>query len=187
MFGLFKRKKEIKVSQLVWKNKTAKYKGMFNIIKGKQNLIFVYYFNSTKTELEAILENFPDNKSIKTEAADKLASSFTNLSDACICFMEHHPSFIKENTLLQHLLESCEVKEVFFYVSLDEALFQHFGSDNILQLMGKMGFGEDEYLEHSMILKSVVNAQKKLDEETGGNTMETATAKDWFELNVRKD
>ena len=125
------------------------------------------------------------HQKIKIEQATKLLSSFTDLSNAYICFTEHHPSFIKENNILQHLQDTCFVKEIFFHVSLDEPLFQHFGSEDIVQMLEKMGFADDEAMDHNLILKSVVNAQKKIDEKTGGNAMESNSAKDWFELNIR--
>ncbi len=184
MFGLFKSKKEIKITQLVWKNKTAKYIGLLKSIADKENIRLFYFFNDTKTELHNILENHPAQRRVSVEPAAKLLSSFGSLSDSYICFVEHHPSFHKENEILQHLQNTCEVKEVYFQVSLDEPLFQYFGSDNILQLMEKMGFQENESLEHSMILKAVINAQKKLDEKTGNNAMDAASSKEWLELNV---
>lgn len=186
MFGLFKSKKEIKITQLVWKNKAAKYKALLKSIAANENIRLFYFFNDTKAELQNVLQNYPAQRSVTIEPAAKLLSSFGSLADSYICFTEHHPSFLKENEILQHLQDTCDVKEVYFQVSLDEPLLQYFGSDNIVRLLEKMGFQEDEPVEHSMISKAVINAQKKLDEQTENNTIETSSAKEWFELNARK-
>lgn len=190
MFGLFKNKKEIKVTQLVWKNKSAKYKGLLKYIADKESVLLLYYFNEIKTELQNEIDKYQietnSRQKITIEQASRLLSSFTDLSASYICFAEHHPSFEKENAVLHYLQDNCNVSEVFFQVSLDEPLFQYFGADNISLLIEKMGFTEDESLENSLILRSVINAQKKLDAEVGSNAIETSTAKDWFELNTRK-
>ena len=55
-----------------------------------------------------------------------------------------------------------------FYVSLQDNLMRLFASDKIASIMDKMGFQEGEMLEHSMISKSIENAQKKVEENNFG-------------------
>lgn len=51
-----------------------------------------------------------------------------------------------------------------FFVSLEDNLMRLFGNDRIPKVMDKMGFKEDEVIQHSMITKSITRAQKKVEE-----------------------
>ena len=50
-----------------------------------------------------------------------------------------------------------------FYLSLEDDLMRLFGSDNISSLMDKLGMEEDEPIEHSLISRSIEQAQKKVE------------------------
>lgn len=50
-----------------------------------------------------------------------------------------------------------------FFVSLEDDLMRIFGSDRIANIMGKLGMGEDETIEHPWISKAIENAQKKVE------------------------
>ena len=50
-----------------------------------------------------------------------------------------------------------------FYVSLEDNLMRIFASDKITGIMDKLGWQEGEPIEHSMISKSIENAQKKVE------------------------
>lgn len=51
-----------------------------------------------------------------------------------------------------------------FYVSLEDDLMRLFGSERIAKVMDRMGLKEGEVIQHSMISKSITNAQKKVEE-----------------------
>ncbi|GAB4412099.1 MAG: preprotein translocase subunit SecA [Bacteroidia bacterium] len=51
-----------------------------------------------------------------------------------------------------------------FYVSLEDDLMRLFGSDRISRIMDRMGHKEGEVIQHSMITRSITNAQKKVEE-----------------------
>lgn len=51
-----------------------------------------------------------------------------------------------------------------FFVSLEDDLMRIFGSERISGIMGKLGMGEDETIEHRWISKAIENAQKKVEE-----------------------
>ncbi|MFN8393240.1 MAG: preprotein translocase subunit SecA [Bacteroidia bacterium] len=51
-----------------------------------------------------------------------------------------------------------------FYVSLEDDLMRLFGSERISRIMDRMGIKEGEVIQHSMITKSITNAQKKVEE-----------------------
>jgi preprotein translocase subunit SecA len=50
-----------------------------------------------------------------------------------------------------------------FYLSLEDDLMRLFGSDNIATIMDKLGMEEDEPIEHSLITRSIEQAQKKVE------------------------
>lgn len=50
-----------------------------------------------------------------------------------------------------------------FYLSLEDELMRIFGADMISGLMEKIGFSEDEPIEHPLITKSVETAQKRVE------------------------
>ncbi|MDW3651629.1 MAG: preprotein translocase subunit SecA [Bacteroidia bacterium] len=51
-----------------------------------------------------------------------------------------------------------------FYVSLEDDLMRLFGSERISKIMDRMGLKEGEVIQHSMISRSISNAQKKVEE-----------------------
>src|SRR4051794_29017229 len=50
-----------------------------------------------------------------------------------------------------------------FYVSLEDELMRRFGSDRISSMMERLGMEEDVPIEHSVITKSIENAQVKVE------------------------
>ena len=55
-----------------------------------------------------------------------------------------------------------------FFVSLQDELMRLFATEKISGLMDRLGFKEDEVLEHNMLSKSVERAQKKVEENNFG-------------------
>ncbi len=53
--------------------------------------------------------------------------------------------------------------ETQFFVSLEDSLMRVFASDTLKSMMGKLGVKEDEPIQHSIISKSLENAQKKIE------------------------
>ncbi|WP_025406282.1 preprotein translocase subunit SecA [Borrelia hermsii] len=51
-----------------------------------------------------------------------------------------------------------------FYVSLEDDLMRLFASDNLRALMGKLGMATGEPIVHSLLTKSLVNAQKRVED-----------------------
>lgn len=49
-----------------------------------------------------------------------------------------------------------------FFLSLEDDLMRLFGSDNIANIMEKLGMGEDDPIEHKLVTRSIEQAQKKL-------------------------
>lgn len=50
-----------------------------------------------------------------------------------------------------------------FYLSLEDDLMRLFGSDNIANIMDKLGMGENDPIEHKLVTRSIEQAQKKVE------------------------
>lgn len=193
MFGLFKsKKKEIITKDFIYKNEAVKYKSMLQHLKDQEKSVLIYYFEDTKNAVQEVLNTAPINYSTDVNSfVTKVwlinANTLLNKSDIgnrTVFFAEHHPSFSRENEIKQHLLEIEGIKEVIFYTSFEDKLLQLFGSERILQLMEKMGFKDDEVIEHTMISTSIERAQKRIDEKLSIHNNNTRQRKDWFEINL---
>ena len=55
-----------------------------------------------------------------------------------------------------------------FFVSLEDKLMRLFASERIARVMDRLGFEDGEMIEHSMITRSIENAQKKVEENHFG-------------------
>lgn len=55
-----------------------------------------------------------------------------------------------------------------FFVSLEDDLMRMFGSERIAKTMDRLGLGEGDVIQHSMITKSIERAQKKVEENNFG-------------------
>ncbi|MDW8394552.1 MAG: preprotein translocase subunit SecA [Chitinophagales bacterium] len=55
-----------------------------------------------------------------------------------------------------------------FFVSLEDDLMRLFGSDRIARIMDRLGYKEDEVIQHRMITRSIARAQKKVEENNFG-------------------
>jgi hypothetical protein len=193
MFGLFKSKiKEISTIDFIWKNDEVKYNALIKHLKEQDKSILIYYFEDSKNAIEEILTGASVNYSNEANSfATKVwlmnASAIVQKSDIgnrTVIFAEHHPSFARENEIKEHLSDKLGIQEITFYTSFDDKLLQLFDSERILQLLEKMGFKDDEVIEHNMISSSIERAQKRIDENLSIHNNNTRQRKDWFDLNL---
>jgi hypothetical protein len=193
MFGLFKSKiKEISTIDFIWKNDEVKYNALIKHLKEQDKSILIYYFEDSKNAIEEILTAASVNYSNEANSfATKVwlmnASAIVQKSDIgnrTVIFAEHHPSFARENEIKEHLSDKLGIQEITFYTSFDDKLLQLFDSERILQLLEKMGFKDDEVIEHNMISSSIERAQKRIDENLSIHNNNTRQRKDWFDLNL---
>jgi|JI61114BRNA_FD_contig_51_3391873_length_744_multi_2_in_0_out_0_1 hypothetical protein len=193
MFGLFKsKKKEISTKDFIWKNDEVKYNALIKHLKEQEKSVLIYYFEDTKNAIEEILTAASVNYSNEANSfATKVwlmnATALLHKSDIgnrTVIFAEHHPSFARENEIKEYLSDKLGIQEITFYTSFDDKLLQLFGSERILQLLEKMGFKDDEVIEHNMISTSIERAQKRIDEKLSIHNNNTRQRKDWFDLNL---
>jgi preprotein translocase subunit SecA len=50
-----------------------------------------------------------------------------------------------------------------FYLALDDDLMRRFGSENIMGMMDRLGFSEDEPIESKLVTKAIESAQKRVE------------------------
>jgi hypothetical protein len=192
MFSLFKsKKKEIITTDFIWKNEAVKYNALVKELKEHEKSVLVYYFEDTKNAIEELLNAAQLNYSTEANSfASKIwlinANTLIHKADIgnrTVFFAEHHPSYSRENEIKTYLLEKLGIQEVRFYTSFEDKLMQMFGSERILQLMEKMGFKDDEVLQHPYINSSLQKAQQRIDENLSFHNNNTRLRKDWFEIN----
>lgn len=192
MFGLFNnKKKEIVSNDFIWKNEIVKYNALIKHLQQMEKSVLIYYFEDTKAEAERYLTAAQMNFSTEANSfvtkvwllnADTLLHKST-IDNRTVFFAEHHPSYLQEKEIKTHLFEKLGVHEVSFYTSFEDKLMQIFGSERILQVMERMGFKDDEAIQHSLISSSLEKAQQKVDAKISINS-NTRLRKDWFEINI---
>jgi len=186
MFGLFKQKKSIQVTDLIWKTERIKYDALIKQLEDNNKHILIYFFEDTKKsivdELQTASINFSENTSSNAHILVLKSTQILQMSSAenvNIIFVEHYPLLSTEQKLKQHILEVLNIQNVTFYTSFEDELLQLFGAEKILAIMEKMGFNENEPMSHNLISSSIEKAQQKIEEKVSIDT-NTRQRKDWF-------
>lgn len=171
MFGLFKQKKSIQVTDLIWKTERIKYDALIKQLEDNNKHILIYFFEDTKKniidELQRANINFSENTSSNaTILVVKPTQIFqiSNAENTNIIFVEHYPLLSTEQKLKQHILEVLNIQNVTFYTSFEDELLQLFGAEKILAIMEKMGFNENEPMSHNLISSSIENVSTPFSE-----------------------
>ncbi len=177
LFDIFKKKDSLpNTKDLIWKNKIFKYNACINLLQNNPDAVWICWFNESKKEfLEH--QGFPNINRPEVKMAKTIQPY--NVEGKTVFFLEHYPINSEEENLIQHW----NAKEIFILNALDEPLFKQFGGDNVIGIMEKLGMRDDEHIEHSMISKSIKNAQKKIQEKV---TIESTanSAAEWFRINI---
>lgn len=177
LFNLFKSKASaVKIVDMVWMSEDAKLNGSLKLLLDFPEATVISWFSDTQTKFR----QFFLEKGIQKEVKVARTISSALLSDQII-FLEHYPLKSKEISLMQNW----DVKKVIVLNSLDEPLFENFGSERIIGLMKTLGVKDDEAIENSMITSSIENAQEKLEKKV---TFDNAanSSKEWFAKNISK-
>lgn len=115
----------------------------------------------------------PGNVTIATNMAGrgtdiKLSPEVVEAGGLAIIGTERHESRRVDRQLRGRAGRQGDPGSSQFFVSLEDDLMRLFGSDRIAKLMDRMGLGEGEVIQHSMITKSIERAQKKVEENNFG-------------------
>ena len=93
----------------------------------------------------------------------KLGEGVPELGGLFIVGTERHESRRIDNQLRGRAGRQGDPGESRFYLSLEDDLLRLFGSDNIANIMDRLGMSEDDPIEHKLITRSIENAQKKVE------------------------
>lgn len=176
MFSFFKKKDQgPKVSDLVFATNTAKLKALAGAASQHPQPAFIAWFEDSNEKLTQYFQE----KQIQTEVVSYREVHIANLHATSIIFIEHYPIAAKE----AELYEKLSGKHISVYSSLDEPFFKWFGGENISALLNKLGLDDNEAISHSMITRSVQNAQEKLAKKVV--TEHSAfSMEEWFRKNI---
>ena len=98
----------------------------------------------------------------------KLSDEVLAAGGLAIIGTERHDSRRVDRQLRGRAGRQGDVGSSQFYVSLEDNLMRLFNSERVAKMMDKMGLGEGEVIQHSMISKSIERAQKKVEENNFG-------------------
>ena len=93
-----------------------------------------------------------------------LAQGVPELGGLYVIGSERHESRRIDNQLRGRSGRQGDTGRTKFYVSLDDDLMRLFGSDRIAKVMETLGLPDDTPIEHSLVSKSIGNAQKKVEQ-----------------------
>ncbi len=173
MFSFFKKVKHKRIDDRIYINRTAadtSFIAEYNRLLAENSAVFLFcFFDESIERLKALIQS----KSALILNAEKLKNEFDNATlhsniqqkqQPIFLFAEHHPHLYHEEAIIKEIETLCtsNYPSIVFFASLDEPLMQHFGSQSIIELMKKMDIKEDEVISHSMVTKSVENAQRKI-------------------------
>jgi hypothetical protein len=180
-FGLFGKKESNnfhkKFNNIIYASDIAKEKGIIQHAKFDPQAIFVAWFKNTAAHYKS---QFLKNNISEERIIEAINFSAAKYNNATIIFLEHFPLRAKEEALV----ENCIQQEFVFYNALTEPILAYFGSDRIIGLMSKMGYKEDETIQHSMIDKSLLRAQEKIGERVQFESHTSTSQADWMLVNV---
>ncbi|NUO03381.1 MAG: hypothetical protein HUU01_22445 [Saprospiraceae bacterium] len=165
------------IRDLVWMTDAAKKQGALSLITSAQNPLIAAWFDETIQVWQQFFE--AENRSFPIESVPYLQP--LDVKDRNVFLLEHYPLASRETKVMQHW----KPKDMVAFVSMEDPLLQLFGGDNLIALMQKMGMAEHEVMEHSMISRSIRNAQEKLDKNVV-HEYPTDAQEEWFKINLEK-
>ncbi len=98
-----------------------------------------------------------------------LGEGVADLGGLHIIGTERHESRRIDNQLRGRAGRQGDPGSTQFYLSLGDELMKRFGADNVLNMMERLGFEEDQPIESRMITRAVESAQKRVE----GNNFDT--------------
>ncbi|MEJ8303643.1 preprotein translocase subunit SecA [Saccharibacillus sacchari] len=98
-----------------------------------------------------------------------LGEGVHNVGGLHIIGTERHESRRIDNQLRGRAGRQGDPGSTQFYLSLGDELMKRFGADNVLNMMERLGFEEDQPIESRMITRAVESAQKRVE----GNNFDT--------------
>ncbi|RRJ62255.1 preprotein translocase subunit SecA [Paenibacillus oralis] len=92
-----------------------------------------------------------------------LGESVADVGGLHIIGTERHESRRIDNQLRGRAGRQGDPGSTQFYLSLGDELMKRFGADNVLNMMDRLGFEEDQPIESKMITRAIESAQKRVE------------------------
>lgn len=110
----------------------------------------------------------PGSVTIATNMAGRgtdilLGEGVADLGGLHIIGTERHESRRIDNQLRGRAGRQGDPGSTQFYLSLGDELMKRFGADNVLNMMDRLGFEEDQPIESKMITRAIESAQKRVE------------------------
>jgi hypothetical protein len=191
MFSFFKKKDQLqRQNDLVYISRAVADEMLVKYLEknvSQQAVVLLYFFDET---LKRLQHRIPAMTMLKAEKLmnDLASRSAVKAKPApMLVFAEHYPLSSTEDAVLAEIgnifgEEAANVK-VQFYTALDEPMMKIFGADKIIDLVKKMGMKDDEAIAHTMVTKSIHNAQEKLNSKVTAE-IRCNSAEEWMKVNV---
>lgn len=176
-FNLFKKKEAgTTFTDKTYASAEAKKRACVALAKQDPKVIFIAWFAETANAFKHL---FAANQLPEGRIAEARTLHSSRIAGHRPVFLEHFPLYEKEAALVK----TWEPAQIEVYNSLDEGLFEHFGGEKILAIMKRMGMQEDELIEHSLISKSIRNAQDKIAKQVSPE-QSAQSQKEWIKKNI---
>jgi hypothetical protein len=209
----FSKKRTPNVPDKIWKTRAIAWKQAvteaLRVLTSNETPFIVFYFEEELGQFETSLtslqvpfsrmdlNNIPSDlkgtavftihaQSLESDVLLGFLSNQSKIVKVCFLFMGHYPLPTRENLLLEKINFSLGTDaSLSCWMSFEDPLLRTFGSEQMLNLMEKLGLKDDECMEHAMISKSIMRAREKIASHL---KMEIACASEaeWFDKNVRK-
>jgi hypothetical protein len=163
------------IQDLIWMSHTAKLNGCLKLVQLQQDVVIAAWFSNTVDEFDRFLN---EQNGLGVEILQARSMMAIQANNKKIILLEHYPLLKREIDFISNVNPS----QVIVLSSLDEPLFEQFGSDKIIQVMKSLGMKDDEMIQHPMITKAIVQAQTKLEKKVVVENSANSS-KEWFERN----
>ena len=154
----------------------AKMKACAELAKENESVIFIAWFSDTAKQFKNYFSTNGLDENRITEAKYLTAAQLQSYTPV---FVEHYPIHTKE----ENFVANWKTTNILVYSAMDEPLFKHFGSEKLIPLMKMMGMKENEVIEHSMVSKSIISGQKKIEEQVSFEQSASSQA-EWMKRNL---
>ena len=174
MFGR-KKKHNVHYRDFIWMTAAIKIQKLLSQIEEGKPIIIVSSFEKSLDELQSINPTLKKLEALSDFSINagpwlinsKLILETTSFQQAItdevqIIFTEHYPMPEKDSEIIAKTAAVFNNTKINFYISLEDPLMRLFNSDKLISMMKSLGLAEDDVIEHKMISKSIVNAQKKM-------------------------
>lgn len=120
---------------------------------------------------------------------EKIKSSISfNSTDSkkiLILLLNYHPLIEEDEKIISFFEEFPFQKEYLCITSLDDGLFNQFGSDRIKTILNQLGAKEDEEFSHPLISQSIVKVRMKI-ADLKINNLEADSSDEWINKNIKE-